>query len=329
MLKKAIVMLIIGVAFLFGALFALALVVGKSTDIEGVSREAIDTRADFFVEDMCLVGERVFLIAWNRAGIYELRAGTVDHFMGEHGIGEGKFRGPRRLKDYQGVLFVLDVPNRQVVAVDTNGRHVGSFPKRESADFLFRRGGEDEFTIADFCISEKAFLVAGGRAENERVYIIDRPSGLVSTLEPTFSLITALAFSERDSTIYVVDGDRHTVYLLSFDGQLLRSVGKEGAIVFGFQTIEDLALAEDGTVYILDVMLTGAQERLGKGAIHAFSSRLDHKTSRFARQDRTVLHMPKALCVSKEDEALLVIDRDATELYRVEVQDQLSASPGH
>jgi sugar lactone lactonase YvrE len=75
---------------------------------------------------------------------------------------------------------------------------------------------------------------------------------------------------DKDGNIYVADTGHHRVVELGLDGKVIRTLGKEGTGPGEFGTVEDVAVAPDGKIYVL--------EAPGPVRIHVFNpdGSLDH-----------------------------------------------------
>lgn len=319
MAKKLLISIVAAVVCILGLLQGLVLFSRQNMPVGGTEGTAIGVEGTFLLNDICLVGRRMFCVGSNKPGIFEIRDRLVVPFQVGYGIGEGRFRGPVRLKQLNGNLYALDAPNRQVLSFDTSGQFLGAFPKRNSLDFLFLEEKDRDFIVTDFCITEFLFIVAYGKAGNYNLYTFNRSTGKVKIVPIQFSLISRIACLSKESLIYVADADNRTVYLVDFKGGIVASAGLNGEVPFAFDNIEDLAVGTNGKVYLLDVRIGGKTSEAAKGALHVFSKELVYNTSLFVDSEKPVSPRLKAFFLDPVQERLLVTDIFASQVYKVDL----------
>ncbi len=153
----------------------------------------------------------------------------------------------------------------QHIAQDSKGRLIVSDPTTTTLHVL---NGKDSFRIAGG--KDRRLRMPGAVAvdANDRIYVIDRDSGLIQVYDPDgiylYSLgklgnesqyddPTALAIDSKLSALYIVDTGRNLVVKTDTGGRAMARVGRYRGRILGteFENPHEIAVANDH-VYVLD-----------------------------------------------------------------------------
>ncbi len=189
-------------------------------------------------------------------------------FSASNAHGGGTFLNPQGL-DYDSLrseLYVADTGNSQIVVLSRTG-----LPLHRYQHWV--RGAD-----GDRLIGEPGAVLAlpGGKLAvtdrlSDAIDLLDFRGGVIQSIDVT----AALGANERahpgrlardtEGNLYVVEQNTARVLIFDGRGKLLTSFGGRGQGKGRFNKIADVAVAEDGTIYVLD--------SLGDPAVTAFDRR--------------------------------------------------------
>ncbi|HZH73050.1 MAG TPA: hypothetical protein VFD91_11205 [Mariniphaga sp.] len=298
----AIILIILGLSFIVP--------IEKSSDKTSSNSIKLRLPNNLSVADFCYLDGSFYFIFNNSSEIYKLIGDSITSQWGEYGIGNLKFRSLRRIKNYNQRLFVSDLENLQVQSIDTTGKFLGSYPKRNPSDFLFLSENEKDVSLRDFFVNDNYFVICFGEYYKQKVSIYHKGSKEVITLPVDFSLISAIDFDSRNNTLFIADASAKTIYAYNPKGKLLNSIGIKGKKEYMFSRIEDIDAYND-KLYVLDVYVDGAANKKGYGLIHVFDSNLSPQGV-LGKKD--ALFIPKAIEFTNNDKEIAVINRNGNEL---------------
>lgn len=167
--------------------------------------------------------------------------------------GQGKMRVPiNAAADAQGNLYVTDTDREQVLIYGPDHAYLGALGKK------------DEMKPCGVAVEGDSLYVTDLKNHQVRVYrLSDRQ--LVRTLPKQSNDPKAKLFSptniavDRNGKVYVVDTGGFRVQIYDAEGNLLRTLGSQGAGLGKFARPKGIAVDHDGRFYVVDAATQSVQ----------------------------------------------------------------------
>lgn len=264
--------------------------------------------------DFCILNEEIYLV-YDKPQIYRLINDTAVAQWGEYGQGPLKFRDPFRIKSHNDTLYISDLKNVNVQAIDSRGNYLETFPSQpldEIFDII------TDVQIMDFIVNENYVILAYGDYSNYDYYvvIINRLTNESWHLDRGFDYVARIDFNPDNNNIYLSNGVNGILYIFDINGTYITEKNIKAVDEY-YEVIHDMIYFM-GKLYVLGIKegATDSPNQLNwYGAIYVFDSDLNYEGSIGTENP---VQFAKSFDLMKDGREIIIMDSFGKDLYRLE-----------
>ncbi|MDX8399408.1 MAG: hypothetical protein R8K20_04085, partial [Gallionellaceae bacterium] len=167
------------------------------------------------------------------------------------GSAEHEFNKPLAIAIYEGLVYVLDNGSKRILMFGSNGVYMGVLGIKPSADAKLKKTQGEIYKLHDPI--DMKIDIAG------RIYVLDADDLLVEVYSPQGELLRALpddgallGFSVAQDGVYVAKSSDFSIRKYDFNNKLMYRFGASGSNAGQFKSLSGMVLLNDHQVLVAD-----------------------------------------------------------------------------
>ncbi len=182
--------------------------------------------------------------------IYDMQGNYISNF-GNEGFGGQNLSLPWSIAiDYKNRVYITDLGKNIIYVYDPEGKFLAKFGGTGN------REGQFNMPLDITIDTENNIYIAD--SQNDRIQIINGKFkfkiGSSGNKDGEFSLPTAIALSNNESLLYVVDTNNSRIQIFDKRGNFLKKFGRAGSKSGEFNHPEGISVDNDGKIFVSDTL---------------------------------------------------------------------------